>query len=122
MPGRACGQLTRCGQLADQDAAALGVLLVLDEPDEDLLDAEPDFAEPDFAEPDFAEPDFAGPDWVRSDWVRSDFLESDWVESDFVESDLAGSDLAGSDLEESGFGSFLPSPDDSTGSDRLSVR
>ncbi len=112
MPGRACGQLTRCGQLADQDAAALGVLLVLDEPDEDLLDAEPDFAEPDLARP----------DWVRSDWVRSDFLESDWVESDFVESDLAGSDLAGSDLEESGFGSFLPSPDDSTGSDRLSVR
>jgi uncharacterized protein YjbI with pentapeptide repeats len=117
MPGRACGQLSRCEQLADQDAAAVGVLPVLDEPDEDLFDAEPDFAEPDFAEPDWVRPD-----WVDSDLVESDLLDSDLLDSDLLDSDCVESDLAGSDLVESDFDSFLPSPDDSTGSDRLSVR
>lgn len=75
----------------------MGVLLVLDELDEDVLDAAPGFPEPDLAESDLADPDLAG----------SDFAESDCAESDLAESD---------------FDSVLPSPPAPAGSDRLSLR
>lgn len=80
----------------------MGVLLVLDELDEDVLDAAPGFPEPDLAESDLADPDLAG-----SDLAGSDFAESDCAESDLAESD---------------FDSVLPSPPAPAGSDRLSLR